>query len=591
MTAGTEDIPQACGRPCLLACAYFHDEISALLRQDRYKGVLSAPFPARCGGPPLDWDDLSANLPAGTDGMIVMGQACLAQLGLPPATAPRSLAVSLPDCFSLVADRAFLDQERQAGTYVMTPGWLAGWRERFTGWGFDDPRAFGEFASQLLLLDTGTRPTAEAELLAMGQALGLPVRRIAIGLDHLAERVDAALAEWRLRQARQALTEVQRARNQDMADHAASMDFFAALARSVKEDEVVTAMEDLFRMLFAPRSIRYIPAAMDAAEEPIAAQSPGYSLTEDGTGFVLDLIHNGRLRGRLIVEGLAFPAHRERYLTQALGMVDVCGLALDNVHQHQRLIDMEKMAALGVMVAGVAHEINTPLGSSLLAASAFSDRTGKLTGAYRQGRLTQTDLERYLDQAGKACSLIRVGLDRIAALVEVFRKVAMNESIKPDQRRINVHDCIANVLRILTDRLPRTTYDVEVHCAKDLEITGNLGDWTNILANFVTNSLTHGFRGREHGVIDIEAFHDDGWFKLIYRDDGNGMSPEVLKRIFDPFYTTDNQRGMGLGLHLVYNIVTRRLGGSIRCRSRENEGAAFEIEVPLGHQPAPPAIC
>jgi signal transduction histidine kinase len=137
------------------------------------------------------------------------------------------------------------------------------------------------------------------------------------------------------------------------------------------------------------------------------------------------------------------------------------------------------------------------------------------------------------------------------------------------------------VIRSLGDRLPAERILVQIECAAELEIESDFGDWASIFINLIGNSLQHGFKGRERGVINISIARVANRLRVEYRDDGVGMTPEVLARVFDPFFTTDLQVGMGLGMHLVYNLITHRMGGSIRCESRTGSGVCFYIELPL----------
>ena len=124
---------------------------------------------------------------------------------------------------------------------------------------------------------------------------------------------------------------------------------------------------------------------------------------------------------------------------------------------------------------------------------------------------------------------------------------------------------------------------MQVNCADDLEIQSVVGDWASIFTNLIGDSLKHGFKGRERGVIDIRMACDTQRQRLLfdYRDDGVGLAPDTLARIFDPFYTTDLQHGMGLGMNLVFNLVTHRMGGIIQCQSTAGTGVHFRIEIPL----------
>jgi signal transduction histidine kinase len=246
----------------------------------------------------------------------------------------------------------------------------------------------------------------------------------------------------------------------------------------------------------------------------------------------------------------------------------------------KKLVEAEKMASLGILVAGVAHEINTPLGVGLLAAGTLHDQSGDLAKQFAGRSMTQSDLTQFLDMAGISTDLIRQNLERIGRLIDTFRQVAV-QGKSLEKHTIRVRECLDEVIRSLGDRLPAERILVQIGCAAELEIESDVDDWASIFTNLIGNSLQHGFKGRERGVIDISIERAANKLRIDYRDDGVGMTPEVLSRVFDPFFTTDLQAGMGLGMHLVYNLITHRLGGSIRCESQPGSGVCFHIELPL----------
>ncbi len=246
----------------------------------------------------------------------------------------------------------------------------------------------------------------------------------------------------------------------------------------------------------------------------------------------------------------------------------------------KKLVEAEKMASLGTLVAGVAHEINTPLGAGLLAAGTLRDQSSELAQRFAARAMTSSDLTQFLDLIGTATGLIRQNLERIGRLTARFIQVAV-QGKSSERSRLRLRDCLDEIIRSLGDRLPTDRVTVRIDCAADLEIESDAGAWSNILINLIGNSLQHGFKGREQGVIDIRVTRDAKKLRVDYRDDGAGMSPEVLARVFDPFFTTDLQHGMGLGMHLVYNLITHLMGGGISCESELGSGAHFHIELPL----------
>jgi signal transduction histidine kinase len=135
-------------------------------------------------------------------------------------------------------------------------------------------------------------------------------------------------------------------------------------------------------------------------------------------------------------------------------------------------------------------------------------------------------------------------------------------------------------VKSLGARLAAGGVQTQIECPAELVVMGNAEEWAVIFTNLIDNSLKHGFRMREQGRIDMHVAQDAHGLRLNYRDDGAGMAPDVLSRIFDPFFTTDLQNGMGLGMHLVYNLVTQRFGGQIRCESTPGDGMRIQIDVP-----------
>ncbi len=246
-----------------------------------------------------------------------------------------------------------------------------------------------------------------------------------------------------------------------------------------------------------------------------------------------------------------------------------------------RLIMSEKMAALGNLVAGVAHEINTPLGISVTAASHLEQRIRTARDTYRAGRLSKSEFEEFLATVDESATLVLANLNRAAVLVQSFKQVSVDQSA--EQRctfRLGAY--LGEVLVSLRAELKRKRVDVAVSCPEDLTLDGYPGAISQIMTNLVMNSLIHGFEERECGGIRIEVVASERIVRLRYADDGCGMSRDQVLRIFDPFFTTKRGRGgSGLGMNIVFNLVTQMLGGTIVCQSTSGGGCSFDIVVPL----------
>lgn len=255
---------------------------------------------------------------------------------------------------------------------------------------------------------------------------------------------------------------------------------------------------------------------------------------------------------------------------------------LEELKNTQRqLVDSEKMASLGNLVAGVAHEINTPLGIGVTAASHLRQETERLSHQLNNNTLSKSDLEQYTQTAVEASDLVLKNLDRASKLVRSFKQVAVDQGSE-ERRTIILRNYVDEVLFALKPTLRRTAHVIHVEIPHELSMETYPGAISQILFNLVTNSLTHAFPAHTTGEITIKAWAEGSRLHLSYADNGIGMSSDVARRIFEPFFTTKRgSGGSGLGMHVVYNLVTQLLGGTIRCESEENRGTQIDIDIPL----------
>ena len=247
----------------------------------------------------------------------------------------------------------------------------------------------------------------------------------------------------------------------------------------------------------------------------------------------------------------------------------------------EQLVESEKMASLGALVAGVAHEVNTPVGVALTAASTLLGDTENFLKLYAEGRMKRSDLETYAQVARESSDIILKNLHRAANLIQSFKQVAVDQSSE-ERRRFAVGAYIEEVLTSLRPKIKRTGHQITVDCPPDLVIDSYPGALAQIITNLVGNSLTHAFPDRDDGHIELRVrFEPPGTVVFDYRDDGVGIPRDLLPKIFDPFFTTKRGGGgSGLGLHIVYNLATRILGGRVRADSTPGEGMHLQISFP-----------
>ncbi|MFP4475422.1 MAG: sensor histidine kinase [Desulfatibacillaceae bacterium] len=247
----------------------------------------------------------------------------------------------------------------------------------------------------------------------------------------------------------------------------------------------------------------------------------------------------------------------------------------------EHMVEHEKMAALGGLVAGVAHEINTPLGIGVTAASYMRDKVEEFTRRYRNEEVSPEEVVKFGHKITETSETILSNLTRAAHLVGSFKVMAVDQASE-DKRRFRVREYLEDVLLSLRPRLKRTPHKVRLECPGDLSVESYPGAFSQIVTNLVMNSVTHGFTEHQNGNIGIEVSLAGGILRMAYQDDGRGMSEATQKKVFEPFYTTGRDDGCtGLGMFVVYNLVVTRLQGAIRCESAPGDGVLFVVEVPV----------
>lgn len=246
----------------------------------------------------------------------------------------------------------------------------------------------------------------------------------------------------------------------------------------------------------------------------------------------------------------------------------------------QQLVESEKMASLGGLVAGIAHEINTPLGVSVTATSYLEREIKILESQYQKGELNAEDVEKFILGANEGASIILMNLNRATELVKSFKKVSVDQSSEKC-REFDLKEYIDDIVFSLKPQLRKNQHRVKLVCSDDIKVFSYPGALAQILTCFIMNSIHHGFDDGRAGDITIEAELSDRDVKLVYRDNGQGIEPTSLQKIFEPFYTTKRGKGgSGLGLHIVFNLVTQTLNGTINCQSEPADGAEFTIIFP-----------
>ena len=269
--------------------------------------------------------------------------------------------------------------------------------------------------------------------------------------------------------------------------------------------------------------------------------------------------------------------------TEALAQLneELSGAVTDLQSTQMELVRAEKMAALGGLVAGVAHELNTPLGNGLMAVTALADNAKQFRVSMAQG-LKRSALDALMDSVEQATSIATRNLQRAADLVTSFKQVAVDQT-SSQRRQFELAEVVQEMVVSLRPSLSRTPYVIEVHVPSGLRLDSYPGPLGQVIGNLINNAVLHGFEGRAHGTIRITGEPGQGSYVILrVVDDGKGIPADLVGRIFDPFVTTKKGRGgTGLGLHISYNAVVNLLGGSLTVNSVEGEGTSLVLRLPM----------
>ena len=247
----------------------------------------------------------------------------------------------------------------------------------------------------------------------------------------------------------------------------------------------------------------------------------------------------------------------------------------------RELIKQEKLASLGALVSGVAHEINTPLGIAITSAS-FIDKLNKnISDKVENGTISKKEFLSKLSKITESIDTLNINLKKAADLIKDFKKISVKQS--QDEKVIfNIYDYFESIIASLKPKFKKGDYKINLDCDKNLEIHSFPGVFSQVFTNLIMNSIIHGFKEKESGKINIEIEKKEDILYIKYSDNGVGISKDILDKIYDPFFTTNRKNGgSGLGLAIIYNLINDKLDGKIKCESKKNQGVTFKIEIEL----------
>lgn len=244
-----------------------------------------------------------------------------------------------------------------------------------------------------------------------------------------------------------------------------------------------------------------------------------------------------------------------------------------------QIVEAEKLAALGHLVAGIAHEVNTPLGVSVTANSYIIKSVNKITDKLGSGELSREDLNKYLSAISNSSEMLENNLNRAATLIGDFKSISSTQ-ITGVIEKFNFKNYLNKICNVLLPLYKRKVSKIIIECDDEMEIKNKEGVFSQIFTNLINNSVIHGMKDLEVGNIKISVFERENEYEVVYYDNGCGISEDIMSKVFEPFFTTDRSGGVGLGLFITYNLIRNELNGNILIKNCEQGGMKFIITWP-----------
>ena len=570
-------------RVCILICSNFKPEARSILESEGLEDVTLKTFPAHHPCKVLARDEL-IDLTSGDYRRIhVLGATCISGFGGMDEIPDNITIHGTEQCFELFAGRELVDQLVREGAYLVTPGWLADWRNHIINWGFDRKVArefFKESTSKIVLLDTGVDERATGNLEAFAEYVEMPYERIPVGLDMLRLLFSNIALEDQLDRERAEYLDSLSLASRQSADYGMLFDLISNLVEINSEESVIEKIFDLYSMLFAPSEQQYLAVAYNKPgavySRPEGAADPGEvkaSLgplmgttlwTETDDGFIINIQHSGETLGIVEVSGIALPQYKDHYLNVAVAVTVVCGLAIRNARTYHELelanIELDGFAHT------VSHDLKGPLSAMKLANELLQDHfTLPNTGA-------GDDME--ADDISEIIAIIDRSVeksDRFISEVLTLAEAGQKPAYVTD---VDVREVVDGIAAERSGDIAGREIDLRMDGPLG-RVRANPTHIYQVFANLLSNAIEHNDGSRP--VIEVKWLGDDSGdaHRYLVRDNGSGIPAEDLAKVFVPFFKGSGGN-TGMGLSTVRKIV-KMYGGDVKAYN--DNGACFEFTI------------
>lgn len=566
---------------CLLICKSYEKEIEIISKE--FSDVDIKTYNAKCNYPHIK-ENFDKELLEIYEKVILIGGCTIDKDNLPKNVE----LIKSENCFYMFSPKSLVDSYIKDGAYIMTPGWLANWKEFVTkNWGFDKKTAiefYKEFCKKLLLLDTGVDTDALQNLKEFSEFVEQPYEVLPIGLDQFKLYVTNIIAKIGCEKNSKKLQKAMK----NSADTSMAFDLISRLNQKLDEEEIINNITDIFSMLFAPQRLSYIWIKEKKIEKQFLINDTDDSTELDERlvkeslelkdlyllkekGFILQINYNNELLGILNIDNIAFVEYKSQYLNLAISLAGVCALAIVNARNIAKTKEVEaqltqhaKLVAMGEMMGSIAHQWRQPLNE-------LNINIEMLEEFYESGAIDEEFISKFVS---KNTDILRFLSNTITDFSDFFR-------INKQRFKFSIKERIENTLAIVGVQLKNHNISFEI-IGNDIDVTGLASEFQQVVLNLINNAKDAIVNSKNFkGKITITLSTKDGYAVVEVRDNGGGMPQKVLDRIYEPYFTTKEQgKGMGMGLYISKMIIEENMGGRLSARNEDN-GAVFIIELGL----------
>jgi signal transduction histidine kinase len=610
---------------CFITCDYLYPEMKAAVESEGFSDVGVRAFPARCGRPPIQWEEITEIIHGSdADHIEVFGCYCLQKLKDPPSPDLSRCKIHLTEqCFHMLCGKTLVNSLEQEGAYVLTPGWLSKWKQHIADWGFDRTTAtefFGQSLRKLLLLDTYTEKYPEKNLKEFSEFLNIPYEILPIGLDFHRRYLEKIIADHRHQELKQENDKLLH----NSANSAMAMDLLGRVTQASTEVEVIQGIIELFTMLLAPENILYVrvnqtgiqldhavqlsPRDQQQLEEFYKDQQKQYQVNEQADSFLLRVGRGDCLSAIVNIQRIAFPQYIDHYLNVAIHISGVCALAIEHARTMEKLINTSRLAGKAEVATEVLHNVGNTLNSISVSSEQIRELIEKSSGLTLPGIVDlinqHTDnVEEFFghDPRGKQLPLYFTKLseqltrEQKDLLNESNRQIKhirlVSEIIRTQQdaakksgllEQIDLSRIIEECLQVFAQQIKENQISIERNYLPLPAMKGERHKILQVLNNLISNAID-AFdalkQERKTVLLRLYPFEEKS-VVLEINDNGKGMSSEVLEQIFVFGFST-KKNGHGFGLHSAANLANEMNGTLSVESSREGYGSIFRLQLPI----------